>query len=398
VPAAPGEGLTVAALRVLYVHNSADLYGASRSLARLIGGLPRARYDPVVVLPRDGPLRARLVASGASVEIDPALLVVERSAWGPGGALALAARIPLSAAALRRLLIRRRIGLVHTNSAVLAAAGLAARSCRVPHVWHVRESFGEFRRLWRVYQAWMRLTSDRILAVSEAVAGQFADRRKVTVVHNGFALQEFALPREEGRAEFRHRWGLGEAFVVGCVGRIKLVRKGQEVLVEAVSRLRARGHDVRLVVVGSVYPGNEAHLAELERLVRERGLSAAVSFTGEVEDPRTAYAAFDLFVLPSVQPEPFGGVVMEAMAMSLPVVATRIGGSPEQVLDGVTGLLVEPGDAEDLAGKIERLVRDPGLMRAMAVAGRRRIAESFSFEAMLEKVTAIYDECLRDRA
>jgi glycosyltransferase involved in cell wall biosynthesis len=132
----------------------------------------------------------------------------------------------------------------------------------------------------------------------------------------------------------------------------------------------------------------------MRAIARDAGLDQEVIFTGELADPRPAYAAMDIAVLPSAQPEPFGGVVMEAMCMSMPVVATNVGGSIEQVADGETGFLVPPADPAALADKLERLVRDAALRQRFGEAGRKRIVERFTLRGMVDKIVRVYDECL----
>ena len=380
--------------RILYVHNSADIYGASRSLVRLLGTLDREKFAPLVLLPADGPLAAQLRAIGVRVLVFPQLSVITREVFHSWRLVLFALRLPLSALALRRILRREKIALVHTNTGVILSPGLAAWLAGVPHVWHIRDWFQEFRSFWRMLEIWMRIFSTRIIAVSEPIAAQFSDRGKVSVINNGFDIAEFELGDPQAGAFFRQKYALGEGVVVGCVGRIKLQRKGQEVLLRAAGLLRERGLRAKFLVVGAPYVGNESHLEQLREIVRECGLGEDVVFTGELADPRPAYAAMNVFVLPSAQPEPFGGVVMEAMCNGLPVVATNIGGSIEQVADGETGCLVEPGDAVALAGKLEPLLRDAALRTRFGEAGRRRVAEHFTLPGMVEKITGVYDLCL----
>jgi glycosyltransferase involved in cell wall biosynthesis len=132
----------------------------------------------------------------------------------------------------------------------------------------------------------------------------------------------------------------------------------------------------------------------MRTIARDAGIIDDVIFTGELRDPRAAYATMDVAVLPSAQPEPFGGVVMEAMCMSMPVVATNVGGSTEQVADGVTGFLVPPADPAALADKLECLVKDAALRKSFGAAGQRRITERFTLTGMVEKIVRIYDDCL----
>jgi glycosyltransferase involved in cell wall biosynthesis len=379
-------------IRILYVHNSADLYGASRSLLRLLAKLDRQQFTPFAVLPEDGPLRTRLEEIGIKVLLEPRLSIITRSVFRSWSLLRFLIEFPGSVARVKRIIRQNQIQLVHTNTGVILAPALAARLAGVVHVWHIRDWFQEFKALWRPYAAYINVFADRILTVSEAVAGQFPDRRKVVVVHNGFSLSEFNVPKAELRREFRARFQCEDRFVAGCVGRIKFVRKGQEVLVHAIALLKQRGRPIQGLIVGSVFPGNESHLKDLRKLSADLGIQDDLIFTGELDDTRPAYAAMDVCILPSGQPEPFGGVVMEAMAMGVPVIATAIGGSVDQIADGETGLLIPPGDAAALAAKLELLINDPSLRSRMSVAGPKRVEEHFSIDRMVKRIEDIYRE------
>jgi glycosyltransferase involved in cell wall biosynthesis len=381
--------------KILYVHNSADIYGASRSLTRLLAGLDRSRFEPTVLLPRDGPLKPLITNLEVRVIVDPTLAIIDRYT---GRARLFCYQFPVSVWRLYRLIRRESIDLVHTNTAVIFSPGLAAKLARVPHVWHVRESFEEFRpELWRIYSAYMQILSSRILCVSNAVADQFPVQRKLVVLHNGLSLDEFAVDQERLRAEFRARFDIQESdFVVTCIGRIKWKRKGQEFLVRAAALLRGAGESFRLVIVGEPWPGNEDHLRRLLALVEELGLQDRFVFTGELPDARPAYAGADVVVLPSGQAEPFAGVVLEAMAMGKPVIATAVGGSPDQVVDGKTGYLVPPADSAALADKIRVLLERPELGKRMGEAGRERIRTELGIRRTLDKLENIYTEVLTE--
>jgi glycosyltransferase involved in cell wall biosynthesis len=214
---------------------------------------------------------------------------------------------------------------------------------------------------------------------------------QLAVVHDGFPLQEFEVDHTRLRAEFRQKYDIAQSkLVIGCVGRIKFVRKGQEFLIRAAAMLRDRNMDFTVVIAGTPSPGSEDHLPRLRTLVEKLDLEKRVIFTGELADTRPAYAAFDIVVLPSAQAEPFGGVVMEAMCMAKPVIATAVGGSLDQVVDGETGYLVPPADPEALAKKILILLEDSDLRRRMGEAGLERIRRNFELRQMVEKLEAIY--------
>lgn len=383
---------TPAPRHVLFVNNTADLYGASRMLMRLVMSIDRRRFLPLVVLPEDGPLRQLLEAEGIEVILHPRLTFITRPVFYSWKIVPFFLNWPISALYLWGLILRRRIELVHTNTGVILSPAIAARLAGAPHFWHVREWFQEFESVWKAFSWYIRTFSRKVIAISNAVASQFEPRDKVVVIHDAFSCADSAVPMPQLRAEFRARYRLDDEFVVGVVGRIKLVRKGQEVLVQATALLKQRGLRIKALIVGAPFPGNEVHLDQIQAMVRELDVSAEVLFTGEMADPRPAYAAMDVMAMTSAQPEPFGGVVSEAMSLGLPVIATNIGGSLDQVVEGVTGLLVPPSDPAALADAIARLMADPALCQRMGAAAAERVRTEFSAEKMAGKIEALFAE------
>jgi glycosyltransferase involved in cell wall biosynthesis len=176
------------------------------------------------------------------------------------------------------------------------------------------------------------------------------------------------------------------------VGRIKFQRKGQDIFLKALALMKERGRSVAGLVVGAPYHANEGELDRLQNLARDLGIERDIVMTGEVEDTRPAYAAMDVSVLPSALPEPFGGVVLESMGMKLPVVATNIGGTPEQIENGVTGYLVKPGDAQELAAALIRLQDDPALAKTMGEVGYERLSRFFDWQQTTKVIAQLYED------
>lgn len=387
-------------MRLLFIHNGADLYGASRSFLRLCGRLVRDGVIVKAVLPCEGPLREALLAANVDTVVLRPLPVIERQAFRRvSGWLRLLVCSPLSVLRICRLIRSFKPDLVHSNLSVLYTPAIAARLTGTPHVWHIRESYAEFGLFWRVYRRFMGWGADRIVAVSAAVAGQFPESLsgKVRIVHNGFPAAEFEpVPAERIRA-FKDRYAVTGDLLVGLVGRIKLVRKGQDVLVEAAAALKSRFPNVLFLLIGSPFPGNEEHLVRLRQQIRELGVDDRVVVTGDVSDIKAAYAALDISVMASGLPEPFGGVVVESMALCKPVVGSAVGGTLEQIEEGVTGLLVPPRDPAALADALARLLQDRGLREQMGQAGRRRFESHFEFEPFYRKIRTVYGEvCVCD--
>ena len=390
-------------LRILFVHSGSDLYGASRSLLRLGSRLAQDGAMVTVVLPYEGPLVPALREKGVVVILQRNMPVIERQKVASIlGMLSLLWNVFFSTLSLLKVLAQFKPHLVHTMTAVILSSGLAARMAGVPHIWHVRESFGEFGNLWRYYQRYMLWLSMKIICVSTPIAEQFeqnGNQTKVLVIHNGFPVEEFTEVSDDRINHFRSNYRVAEAeYLVGVVGRIKFQRKGQEVFVKAAHLLRDKFPDARFLCIGSPFPGNESHLVQLRSLIHELDLDGYVLCTGDVEDVKAAIAALDILVLPSAQPEPFGGVVIEAMALSRPVVATAVGGSIEQVVDGVTGYLVPPGDPGSLAVGIENLLASSEYRRAVGENGRKRFLDKFEFKLFYQKILELYEQVIQMEA
>lgn len=379
-------------LRILYLHHNSDIYGSSRCLLRLVESLDRKRFAPLILLADDGPLRQMIETLNIPVVLYPHLDVITRPIFRSWRLIPFLLCFPMSVFRLRSVIRENRIDLVHTNTGVIVTGGLASVLAGVPHVWHIREWFQEFRAFWDIFGRYILATSTRVICISKAVADQFPSSQKITVVHDGLTLETCPTPQAELRKIFRDQFDLRSQFVVGCIGRIKFVRKGQEVLVRAASLLSKKGLRATYLIVGAPFKGNESHLDDLKKLIHELRLEDQVILAGEMDDPRPAYAAMDLFVLPSAQPEPFGLVVAEAMSMGLPVIATKMGGPVEQVAEGETGFLIPPGDPQALADKIELLMGDAELRRQMSEAAPLRVKKHFSAEQMVLRTEAVYRE------
>jgi glycosyltransferase involved in cell wall biosynthesis len=330
----------------------------------------KARGDDVVFLaPGRGPFTELVEAEGMEVRLVQL-----------GRALGLARAWPLA----REL----DVDLLHTHGAfALNALGrVAGRLARVPVISHLHiENHFRSGFMGRAQRAADNATAQfcaRIVAVSEdtrrALVAQGYPAERMVVIHNGVAV-----PANSGA---RHR---GSEPRVGEIARLCDV-KGQRELIAALRELPG----VRAVLVGEDLEAGGAFRALLEREARKAGVGDRVELTGYSPDVGAVLDELDVVVLPSwIEGMPL--VLLEAMAHRRPVVATPVGGTPEVVLDGETGLLVPPRDPGALAGAIRRLVDDPALAERMGEAGYRRVRERFSVEAMTRGVLELYDEVAR---
>ena len=379
-------------MRILSVNNTADIYGASRCMERVFSRFAEAGHEVHAVVPEHGPLVALLEARGVRVHIHPNLSIVDRAQlWSVRGGMRFLLQFPGSVFWLAQLILRLRIDVVHSNTVVIPSPAIAALITRRRHVWHVRELLGEFGALWKPYQRLVHRLSDAIVAISRCTRDQFDPilRDKISVIYDGLADADSTVTPSH-RDQLRRLAPEG-ATLVGVVGRIKFHRKGQEVLVRAANLLRDRHPEARYLIVGSASPGNEDQVTRLRALIAEQDVEDLVILAGESDDPASVFAALHVAVAPSVQPEPFGCVVMEAMAVGTPVVGSRSGGIAEQIIDGDSGLLFTPGDAASLASALDRLLSDPELRSVMAGNALRRVRTTFSLDGTYQSMVSLFD-------
>jgi glycosyltransferase involved in cell wall biosynthesis len=197
--------------------------------------------------------------------------------------------------------------------------------------------------------------------------------------------------RRQPRAEAKQRWGLRpERLAIGAVGRLSR-EKGFDLLIRATSRLVSQGHDVELVIAGE---GDQR--SALEALVAELGCGDRVRLIGYCADTRPFYEALNIFALSSLS-EGLPNVLLEALALELPAVASAIAGVPRVVRDGENGLLVEAGSVDALADALARLVAGDELRQRLGQAGRLSVERDFGFAVRMQKMRALYDTLLSTR-
>lgn len=388
-------------LSVVYLDHCARLSGGEIALERLLSALEGV--DAHVVLAEDGPLRGRLESAGISCEVlsmRAATLAVHRDEVRPR-------RLPIAAMAgsvtyVVRLTFRLRMlqpDLVHSNSLKSGIYGsLSCRLAGIPMVWHVRDRIAvdylPRPAVWLV-QTMLRVLPAAVIAnsvVTRDTLGPVTTSRRCLVVHCSGPV-----PADAARSSSAPAVGAGGGewlaapFVVGMVGRLA-PWKGQDIFVEAFAKAFPAGPE-RAVIVGAALFGETDFEAQLRELIAQLGLGHRVDFLGFREDVDVILPAFDVLVHASRTAEPFGQVIVEAMASGVPVVAAGAGGPREIVDPEVSGLLFPPGDVDGLAAALLRLREDADLRQRLASNGRRR-ALDFTPEVTGAKVCAVYDQVL----
>ena len=303
---------------------------------------------------------------------------------------------------LARLIRSVRPHVVHTHTAKAGAVGRAAALLslrRVPvvvHTFHGHVLRGYFGRVgtsvFRLIETLLARTSDVLIAVSPEVRDELvrigvAPAEKFAVVRLGIELEP-RVRGDESRDEIRRRLGIApDRFVVGWFGRMTAVKRTTD-LVDALAALRGRGVDACLLLVGD---GSDRE--QVEQRAFDLGVARDCLFLGYQEDVAPWYSAIDAFALTSAN-EGTPVVCIEALAAGRPVVATTVGGVADVVEDGTDGFLVDPGDTDAMAERLERLARDPELRAAFGEAGRRRALERYAVERLVGDLDELYRSLL----
>jgi glycosyltransferase involved in cell wall biosynthesis len=386
--------------------------GSYYSLLFLVEGLRGTCYRPVVAFYGRHRLIPRFEAAGAEVLVFERPSAVRLVAATVGGgcvrravhAVGRAAQRGLNgvgflATAVRyaRVLRRHAVRLVHLNNSVARSHEwmLAAALTRTPCVVHER---GINVRLPLVARGLARGLA-RVICISEAVRDSLLALglrpEQLRVIYNGLDPDRVAAARDAG--EVRAELGIDERRrVIGLVGNIK-AWKGQEVVVRALPAVAARVPDVLCLFVGATAETDRDYADRLERLVGELGVADRVRFTGPVSNVADYLAVMEVAVHASIAPEPFGRVLLEAMAMRRPVVGSRGGAVPEIVDHDRTGFTFTPGDHRALAGHLIDLLGNPGKARALGEAGYARLVERFHIGRNVASTVSLYAELLGAR-
>jgi glycosyltransferase involved in cell wall biosynthesis len=223
------------------------------------------------------------------------------------------------------------------------------------------------------------------IAVSQAVATHWQPllkKSRVQVIHNGIPYEEFLAEYPDAKRKI----GIpDDAIAIGMIGRIN-PGKGQLFFIELAEKLAQKYPSTHFVLVGDPFPGYEPILEQIQNEIRDKRLEIKVSYLGFREDIPEIMAALDIFVLPSILPDSFPTVILEAMASGKPVVATRSGGASEMVLDGKTGFLIPIKDLKKGLETLEELITNPELRRSFGEAGQKRVLSEYSLNAFEEKI------------
>jgi len=289
---------------------------------------------------------------------------------------------------------RHNVKIVHLNNILGSqfAAILAAKLLRVPCVAHLRD-FEEIHPITKLYARMI----DHHIAISSAIKNNLFDlqvpENKISIIYDAIDLDKFKTDTSFDYLlnEFKIK---ADKKLFGIFGRI-IEWKGIKEFVLAANMVIKKFPQAKAFIVGDISDGSEKYFKQVMKLIKDLNLVNNIILTGYRNDVPALMNLMDIVVHASIRPEPFGMVLIEAMAMKKPVVATKAGGPLDIVIDGTTGLLVPISDSKKMAEAIIKILKDPQLAKSMGLNGQIRAEEVFSKERYAHQVERIYGSLIR---
>ncbi len=376
-------------LKIAILDQSPDLGGAESSILTLLKNMDRNRFEVNVILPGEGTFSRALTRIGIPVKILHLPMALIRLKRGElfKSTLFLFLSFFIMKIFLIKLCVylrRNQFQLVITNTIKAHLYGsLATRLCSIPLLWRFHDvlSASDFNPLlMRWIPLFGRIFPIRILAVSRIVRDRLIELgisgEKIEVIFNG--IDEKSFMKGDSLRDIRKEYGLKNGTqLIGCIGRI-IPQKGQKVLLSALPKVIQEIPEAHFLIIGGVFLGEEGYQNELFEMIQKIGLKGKVTITGFQPDIGNMIQSLDLVVFPSITPESFGLVLIEAMSLKKPIVASDTGGVREIIEDGVHGFLVEPNRPDLLAERIIFILQNPEIARQLGEKAKERVHQQFS--------------------
>ncbi|TBX71232.1 glycosyltransferase family 1 protein [Flavobacterium silvisoli] len=385
---------------ILFLHQSAELYGSDKTILMFISNLDKSKYEPIVILPFEGPLKDELEKNNIKVIISP-VLKLYRKMMTPKGLVKFFKEYRQGLKQLEELHKQYDFKLVYSHTLAVLIGILFAQKKKIKHLWHVQEILAKpiiINKLFKWILAWN--SNHKVIYDSEEtmnfwIEGNQKLAAKSDFIWNGLDVSQKPQYSEQDinavRKEFLQV--SKEQIVIGLVGRINSW-KGQQLLLKAFHLIADKFPQTQLVFIGSAPPNQEFFELDLKAKISEFQLNQRVTIIPFREDIWKFWEAIDIAVVPSTEPEPFGMVAIEAMLAKKPVIAANHGGLTEIVLPEETGLLFEPRNSEKLAEALTILISDADKRTSFGLKGRERVHLHFSLEKHVSQFEAVFESLI----
>lgn len=384
-------------IKILYLHAGAELYGADKILLELLSGIDKKKFEPIVLLPNDGPLVDKISRLGFKVNVLQ-YPILRRKFFKPIGIIKYMYNYIIYSHKISSYVRKNSINILHVNTTAVLEGVFIKIFNRKPVIWHIHEIIESPELVFQFTSFMIQRFSDIIVTVSNATKKRLLDSSiidsdKVRTIYNGININ--AIVNENGHEVkniMKEKLNIPkESKVVGMVGRINSW-KGQQDFVQAINLVFSKNKSIHAVIVGGIFEGEEHYLHELKKSIAATDDPSRIHLVSFSENIADFYNLFDVFVLPSTQPDPFPTVVLEAMANQLPIVGYNHGGITEMIENNISGYLIEVGNVVKLGDCILNLVNNDELCCLVGKAAENRQNNLFTNKIFIQQFESVYLE------
>ena len=381
---------------ILFIHQSAELYGSDKTLLLLLKNLDKNKFKPIVLLPFDGPLKEALENENIEVVIAP-VLKLYRKLFTPKNLIGFFKDIKAAFKIVNELHKKHQFTLIYSNTLAVLLGIMFAWKNNIKHLWHVHEIIEKPSLFKKAFVGLLSLKSNTHIVYNSQATKVFWELNK-SIINKGVVIWngiEINTPESSTSELFDIRKNLFLAqpneIILALVGRISRW-KGQMILLDAFNNLVQKNENIKLVFVGAPPPNQEKFQEDLEERIASFKLNDKVLIIPFQNEIHKIWQAIDIAVVPSTEPEPFGMVAIEAMLAHKPIVASNHGGLTEIIENNATGFLVTPNSVQDLVIALEKLIQNEVLRKEMGEKGYLRVTTAFSVEQYVDSFEKFFEK------
>lgn len=379
---------------ILFIHQSAELYGSDKTLLLLLKHIDKSKVNPIVILPFEGPLKVELENDKIKVVIAP-VLKLYRKMFTPKNIFQFFKDIKKGFNTIDDLNNQYNFDLIYSNTLAVLLGIFYAKKSGIKHLWHVHEIIESPKIFTKIFCKMLSLNSNSKIVYNSIATMKFWDvskkiSSKSEVVWNGLEVNQKNVSKEEQEHVRKIIFKSNSSeIIIALVGRISRW-KGQKLLLNTFNEVLKTHQNIKLAFIGSTPPNQEFFLHELQKNIKELDISDNVIHIPFTKEIAKIWQCIDIAVVPSIEPEPFGLVAVEAMLAKKPVIASNHGGLTEIIINNETGFLVEPNNENQLAETIITLIENPKLRQEFGEKGYKRAIENFSISNYVSSFEKIF--------
>lgn len=378
-------------VNILYIHQSAELYGSDKTLFYLVTELDKSKYNPIVILPNDGPLKVALDKENIKVIITP-VVKLHRKMFRIKYLSSLPLSIKKSIQHIQKETNGVKIDIVQSNTLAVLLGVFISRKLKAKHIWHVHEIITHPKFISNLYPKILYRYADIVVCNSNATLDNLLHRNqklseKLELIYNGLDSNEFMFSKN---LTFRETLNYAsDDIIITLIGRISRL-KGHLFLLKVIHDSFKDKKNIKILFTGSPVVGQEFYLTAIKDKIKEYQLEEAVKILPFQEDLSEIRQITDIIIVPSTEAESFGLVALEAMLTKKPVVATNLGGLKEIVVHNETGFLFENKNEQALKEVLLKLIEDKGLRDFFGEKGYQRAVKLFSLQRYVTDFENLY--------